>query len=485
MPDPGKNRAPVAPALQAAARKHGRPILCGLTMSLKIARLYSFLHPNVKAALDDLDRQLGAFLSSEGTLRISRVDDSLYLNDVHIKPDFGSYHSFQSLAGILKERDIGEIAFEVGIARGEIESLLKLLNAQARSQEMPGESFLAAAARSELPHVRFSREGQLKDRTVRDIDSRLLTMGIYFRTIALFDAVLAAAQEGKNMNLLRLRHAVQDIADIACGEEPTLLSLVNVKDRGVPGSNHAVNVAILSVALGVRLGLSKKLLGDLGFSALLHDIGKARLPEALRSSSQRDAPAEDLPLLNTHVFTGARSLLHEGMAEALVKSVLVAFLHHYRYDRTGYPKLMATREQNLLTRIVSVADFYDNATTARDPARKGRDAESALRSLLDGAGTEFDPLVVKAFVNLMGLYPLGCMVRLDSGEVATVIAPPSNPRFLDRPTVRILSSGPEAAGENTVNLLDRDESGRFRRTILKLYQQEEIRLDLEEYLTVI
>ena len=108
--------------------------------------------------------------------------------------------------------------------------------------------------------------------------------------------------------------------------------------------------------------------------------------------------------------------------------------------------------------------------------------EAAMSLLLEGSGTEFDPLVVKAFVNLMGLYPVGCMVMLDSGEIATVVVPARDEKNLDRPKVRLVSNGSGAPMDQVVDLLERDLSGGYQRSILKLYQQQEVDLDLEEYL---
>jgi putative nucleotidyltransferase with HDIG domain len=287
------------------------------------------------------------------------------------------------------------------------------------------------------------------------------------------------------MSLKRLRRAIQAIVDLTLQEEKLLLSLVNLKDCGAPGSSHSVNVAILAVALGAKLGLSKRLLSDLGFAALLHDVGRAQLPAQIQSACLSDLTAEDLKVERSHVFKGVKLLLGENMSEATVKCINVAFLHHYRHDRTGHPRLLVEKEQNLFTRIVAVASHYDDATAAHRLSAEAQDPEAVLRAILEGSGTEFDPLVVKAFVNLMGLYPMGCMVRLDTGEIATVIAAPADARFLDRPTVRLLGDGAGNERLEVCNLLERDKDGRFRRSIVKLYQQKEVNLELEEYLGVI
>jgi hypothetical protein len=105
---------------------------------------------------------------------------------------------------------------------------------------------------------------------------------------------------------------------------------------------------------------------------------------------------------------------------------------------------------------------------------------------LDHGGSEFDPLVVKTLVHALGLYPVGCRVRLNTGEVGTVLEPPEHPRFLDRPKVNLqLDAKGDPVEEELVSLMEKDDDGGFKRSILKLYQLDEIELQLEEYLAVI
>jgi HD-GYP domain-containing protein (c-di-GMP phosphodiesterase class II) len=485
VPNPPKAPRSSSQALLASVRKYGRAILCNFNIAIKTSRLYSFAHVNVTESLHALEAYIQNFIRLEGKCQIARLDECLYLNEVRIKVDFGSFQSFHNMLELVKEREIGDITFTPGLALEELEALIKLFNSPLPPSESPWQSFELAREQYKIPHILISqRRQQLGAGSEMEETSRRRTMGAYFKSIEALTESTRESKAGKHANLRTLKRAIHAIVDLALSEEHTLLSLVNVKGHRNEGSNHAVNVAVLSTALGAKLGMPRKFLGELGLAALLHDMGKIDLPEGLRSTCRNQLSPEDITTYHTHVFSGAERLLKERMVDSVVKTINVVFLHHYRHDGTGYPKLMIPKQQNVFTRIVAVADFYDNATTPGRLEENAQTPEAVLRLLMARSGTEFDPLVVKAFVNLMGLYPLGCMVRLDTGEVGTVIAPASDSKFLDRPTVRIVA-GTADGQDRIVNLLDRNEHGRFSRSILKLYQREEIKFELEEYLSVI
>ena len=472
--------------LNTGVRKHGKTILTNLTVALKLSRMYEQAHRNVQEALDELNELLAGFIRLQGSVRLTRISDFLFLNDVRIQVDIGGYDTYRFVVELFECRDIGEVCFSSGVTRSELETFISLLNTNPPDPARAWDGFCEDLTRFTLPHVQFDQHEEHED-VYEDItkDARVLAIHTFFKSIGVVGKALRAASNGQRVNLKSLKTASQAMVDLTLDSQHLLVALTGVKTHGSPGANHAVNVAILSISLGAKLGLSKKLLGDLGIVAFLHDVGKIGLPEDIQKTPRSQLSSQQEETYWNHVYDGSDRLLTQNMVHQIVKSMNVAFLHHYRYDRTGFPRLMATKEQNLFTRIVAVANYYDNATTPGEIDEQSTLPDVLLRDLMDRSGTEFDPLVVKAFVNLVGLYPVGCMVRLDDGSVGTVVAPPSNPRYLDRPSVRLVTDAAGNPSSSSVNLLDKDASGGFRRTILKLYQQEEVELELDEYLAVI
>ena len=472
--------------LNAGVRKYSRAIINNLAIALKVTKLYSFQHQNVSEALKDLNEFLNGFLKMEEYAQILRVGDFLFLNEVRIRVDFGGNEAFQFVLALMRDNEIGEINFSSGVSMQELEALIQILNAHKPDPDDRWKSFSTALGKQRLPHIAIREHVERPDLKA-DIneDTRVVAIRTYFKTVGVMEDAFTAIRQKKRINLRRIKMAVHALVDLTLNEERILLALANTKDRGKPGTNHAVNVAVLSIALGAKLGLSKRLLGDLGIAALLHDVGKATLPPALQEVATPDLTQEQRAALANHPVTGVETLLTQRVVNSIVKTINVAFLHHYRYDGTGHPKLLLKKEQNLYTRIIAVANAYDSLTTKNKVERVAKDQHSTLKLLMDRKGTEFDPLVVKAFVNMMGLYPVGCVVRLDSGEVGTVLVPSSNARFLDRPTVNLITDAAGNPTEGRVDLMERDAGGAFVRSILKLYQQEEVNLDLDEYLSVI
>lgn len=189
------------------------------------------------------------------------------------------------------------------------------------------------------------------------------------------------------------------------------------RDRDEHTVVHSVNGSILAVALGRRLGLSKPQLLDLGLAALLHDVGKSRVPLEVLDKPGRLTEAE-FALVREHTWRGALALVRKpfGMRRPW-RAMAVAFEHHLRVDLSGYPSARRSREVSLRTRIVAVADGFDAATSRRAYQDVPWSPADVLRGMQGAARHGRDPVVVKTFTLMMGTYPVGTVVVLDAEEV--------------------------------------------------------------------
>jgi len=245
---------------------------------------------------------------------------------------------------------------------------------------------------------------------------------------------------------------------------------------------HSVNVCVLSVSLGVRLGLSKRELSELGFAALFHDVGKVRLPLNILNKPG-ELNEQEWEEVRKHPVFGVKTLLSKRSLDRFsTRAMVVSFEHHLNLDLSGYPQLSFKKDLNLFSRIVTIADVYDSMTSGRVYAKTPLTPDEALRRMLGKEGKAFDPVLLKVFINMLGIYPVGSVVILDSGEVGVVMK--ANPAELSRPEVAIIAdkSGKKDKME-TVDLTKIDEkTGKHKRTILKTIDPHQYKLDIARYI---
>jgi putative nucleotidyltransferase with HDIG domain len=233
-----------------------------------------------------------------------------------------------------------------------------------------------------------------------------------------------------------------------------------IKDYDNYTFQHSVNVGVLAMALAASMGLAADEVEEAGMAGFLHDVGKTRVNKVILNKPGKLTTPEYQEMMR-HPEYGAEIIRQiEGVPERVAEGVLG---HHIRYDRLGYPEWARTSAFGVTSAIVSVADCYDATTTLRAYQRpmQPKEAVDRMRSL---CGTSLDPAIVGRFVELTGKFPTGSVVRLDSNEIAVVVAPSSGEigaavvkvimdeagRALPEPEVRSLLSG----GDRIVDLVD-------------------------------
>jgi len=264
------------------------------------------------------------------------------------------------------------------------------------------------------------------------------------------------------------------LADLIASDPAQALLLTTVKSYDEYTFHHMVNVCILALAVARAVGLSRDQSVALGIGGLLHDVGKVKVPqEILTHDGALDE--EQWRLIQRHPVDGAGLVLITSR-NAYHPAVATVLEHHAAYDGSGYPTLSGRRAPALASRIVTVADCFD-AMTSKRSYRKPEERRQALNLLQAGAGRAFDPRVVRTFVRLMGLFPVGSLVQLATGEVAAVVR--NHERLLARPTVRLLIDprGNECEPEER-DLAEQDRDGGFRWSVRRSVDPVEVGIDM-------
>ena len=289
-----------------------------------------------------------------------------------------------------------------------------------------------------------------------------------------------AVRRGGSVDGERNRATVTKMIDSIFCNRDALLTLARIKNFDEYTLCHCLNVAILTLHLGVSLGIVQEELVRLGTGAILHDIGKVRLPRGLVAKGEWLTPRE-AELVKSHAAQGADILFQ---CPALSSdTVQVALNHHERYDGSGYPRGLSNLEIGKFGLIVAIADVYDAMTSSR-AYQAQLSPTLALRRIFEWAGSYFHPIYAKQFIRCLGIYPIGSVVALDTGEVGVVVH--ENRQHSLHPLVRLCRArdGRPLPEPIDVDLLDPDPSGRkgYARTIQKVLPSHTAGLDVDAIL---
>ena len=218
--------------------------------------------------------------------------------------------------------------------------------------------------------------------------------------------------------------AVEGLFEQSMSQSSASLLLSTVKSHDEYTFYHSVNACILALAIGRMIGVDRHHLIPIGVGAVLHDIGKTAVSTSVLNYPGR-LNDEQWKEITLHPQEGALAILAAGGPGHEI-SATVAFEHHARFDGNGYPGISRQRRPHVYSRLVAVADTYDAITTRRS-YRRAETPNHALNALLSGAGSGYDPDLVRTFIDLMGIYPPGSILETSSGALAVVVSKSSDP----------------------------------------------------------
>jgi HD-GYP domain-containing protein (c-di-GMP phosphodiesterase class II) len=306
----------------------------------------------------------------------------------------------------------------------------------------------------------------------------------YSQALTALRTMVQRLEDGKSAGIQKSKRVVQQLIDLLFEDEASCLCLSTIRDLGDQVYTHSVNVAIMALCVGRRLGLSRSSLEQLGLAGFFFDLGKAGPLAEITQRPGRLRP-EDQERLKGHPLLSVLSIIRLNASHGLKHSILAAAgEHHMGLDHSGYPRLqLGGRALSLYGRILAVADQYDALTSDR-PWREALSPHDALVRLMSEAGTKLDPAVLKAFVGLMGSFPPGSVMILDTHEVALAWHTPS-PLVGAPPLARLLIQDEEGALSPgpMVDLSETDPAtGRPLRSILASIHPSKLGVQPVDYL---
>lgn len=375
-----------------------RPFLLALRNAVSLVRLYGGGHTLVAKAIERLEQASAALtLSARGDTALSLFDGRVYVDRV-----LQSHESLEFVDFIrsLQVMEIDSIGIARPVERGDLLALAQFLadlgpapSGSVRLNESPFEPGEEDEAPSAMYRARYAS------------------------AIDALRSALASVSEDGLVDLTSAEWATQGLLDVASVDPAAAFLLSTLKSHDRYTFYHSVNVALLSTALAREGKVEEPIVDRIALGALLHDIGKAKVDESILSSPEALTEAKK-QIVRTHPAEGARAILRAGGADHYLASV-IAFEHHMGLAGTGYPVIPGGPAPHPASRLVAVADSYDALTTRR-PYRRAETPARAQVILRRGAGSEFDPVMVDLLHRVLGLHPVGSVLRLDDGSLAVV-----------------------------------------------------------------
>lgn len=453
---------------------------------LKGATIYDRKNTLIDRLTQECFQVVQDILQSEGNLFLKIVRDNFFFNNIRIIVKADKYPIFKAFWQEMRRRRIGEVEFSEEITKEDLKEFIYLLSGLEENNESNYLYVKKQLENRNMESVQVDKLESFKDEEiyVDSEDQRKYSREVYFKSIGLVKEVVDSIHQQKALNIRKAKRLMQNAVNAIIQDDSSLLGLANIKNYDEYTFNHSVNVAIYAIALGQRIGIPKKYLSHLGMAGLFHDMGKTRIPKEILNKTGKLTP-EEWSLMRFHPIIGTELIMKmKEWGELSTRMMNGAFEHHLRYDLTGYPKLTRKRKISLFGRIITVADFYDALVRPRVYNRFPYVSEKILGIMLERSGKDFDPAIVKVFINMIGVFPLGTLVLLNTNEMGIVTQIHEDTELIDRPKVCIIyyREGEYRKG-SMVDLREMDEETKdFRRTIVKTLDPNEYNINVAEFL---
>lgn len=454
----------------AYIRRAGKGLILAFYAALRAIKMYPLENAAVVKSAEDLASLAGELLAREQELEIRVSGEFVFINTVRLRLDLDNYASFSHLLSVFRSSGVGSLHLRSAPPVKEWSRFLALL--LVPSNDPPETRFHQLTTKLEQQGLQVFDVGAPMEQAADDETrqkSKELAKRTYAHSVAVTKDLMTSVRLGGSPNIKKIKRVVQGIVDQILNEETSLIGLTTIRDYDEYTFTHSVNVCIFSVALGKRLGLGKVQLYDLGMAALFHDIGKSRVPAEIINKAG-GLTDDEWRLIAAHPWLGALALFQtRGSQDLPYRAMVVAHEHHMKLDLTGYPRPIRPRALSMFSKIVAVADGFDAATSRRAYQTTPLTPAQVLQEMRENPRRGMDQVVVKAFINLTGVYPVGTLVVLDTFELGIVHAVNPIPEMLSRPIVRVISDerGNLMHPGTLADLAEQSGEGVYLRTIIK------------------
>lgn len=331
-----------------------------LSLLIRTIKIYNPENETIDRHVEECFQLMSPILRTERRLSLKVLTDSIFLNEERVRVRKDTYQAYKFFMEELEEKKIGEVLVTEEVTTGEFKGFLHLLTGNDWGDEGGGHPLANLLIQNNIHSITVK---PLDPRSIEERMRREEAKKVYFRSVAMVREVCQNLLEDKSLALRKAKRLRQSMIDSVLHDQTALLGLSTIKNYDEYTYNHSVNVSIYSLMLGAKLGLSKRILAELGLAALFHDVGKTKIPETiLNKPGKLDEP--EWEVMRAHPSMGVEEMLEfHGLAEVKPRILFGIFDHHLNVDLSGYPNMKRKKKQTLFGKIITIADVYDAMTT--------------------------------------------------------------------------------------------------------------------------
>lgn len=446
-------------------------ILLQINATIKNRRIYPADHPKSKEFNEELLASLREQIKKHGSISFRFLENQVVFQNM---PQYEVNDILSSFARSCRDRKFQSITFLQDFNIHDLTEFIEVMDMSPEELEKKGGIQKELNERGvigiALEHIDPIREPENTILPAKEIYESGLTY--------LKDTMKKMASGQSNLDLKTLKDLVDNMVSNLLYKKSALLGLTAIKGYDEYTFCHSLNVSILSLSLGIEISLPREKLQILGIGGLLHDIGKIKVPDEILNKPGKLSNTE-WDIMQKHPVVGAQ-ILHKiaGLEE---HTSVMAYEHHIKYNFTGYPKLSKNRPLSIYSMAIAISDCYDAMTTERSYKKAWRPYDAILM-MAEQSGKDFEPELMNIFMKMIGTYPPGSFVKLDTNEYAVIHDTSTDDK---RPIVKIVidDKGEKLKTAQIADLRIKDPiTEKYQRSIIQTLNPSSMGINIKDYI---
>ncbi len=433
-------------------------IVKALAAVMNAVDMYGRSHKMAEDSAETLHKLVADALIDVASITIGVIGDELVFEK---HPFYDASVNLKGLVERLKSLGIEKLTFVKGIEKKDILEFAAVI-----TRRSSGEDVEKALSSGRFRHLKIGKIGtpeeEDEDTAFDGKDTGDILSETYRGATDFIKRSSEDIRENKPVDEGWARRIVGGMVGSLLGNRDLLRVLTSIKSHDEETFVHEVNVAILTLMQAEALGIEGEDLNEIGVASLLHDAGKMAVAVDI-IQKEDDLSQEERNAMKQHTLNGAKILLETPGVGGLPP--VVAFEHHIGHDLSGYPEKVYGKGINLVTMMIAISDRYD-ALRSNRPRHKGMKPEEVYSRMMERSGKFFHPDLLENFFRIVGIYPPGTLVELDTGELGIVVK--ENVEDIERPVVEILydPSGERVPAPYSIDLTEKTGEGSYHKSIV-------------------